>query len=231
MSGPDGQITKRDQRREARRQELRQQQTQRQRQRTQQIRARRVRTGGLAVAVVLAVVIIGLLVATFAFGAFGGGPQPLRQAARGQVIDGLACAKPPSNARYLNAYVKLYTNGRQATVPAGIGIVSDKGCRYPLYVPSGAPNAVAALAGNHSYVLGNLFDLWGQPLSSGQVLGNKADASHKLAFEVSDAQGNLSPYTGDPRGIGISDHQTIVILYNSPSVKPTPYTNWSGIHD
>jgi hypothetical protein len=230
MSGPDGQVTKRDQRREARRQQLRQQQTQRQRQRQQAIRQQRIRTGAIFVGILLAVVIIGLLVAHFAFGAFGTASAPVQQAANGQVIDGLACAPPSSNAHYGFSYVKLYVNGQQQEIPAGVGIVSAKNCRYPVFVPTGQPNATAALAGNQKYVLGNLFSLWGQPLSSQQVLGNKADVSHPLTYEVAEANGQLAPYTGDPRGIELRDYETIVILYNSPHVKAAPFTDWGSLH-
>jgi hypothetical protein len=229
MSGPDGQITKRDQRREARRQQLQREQAARKRQRERQIRQRRVRTGAIAAAGILAVLIIGLLVAHFAFGALGGSAS-VQQAAHGQVIDGLSCTTPSSSAHYQHTYVKIYVNGTQTNVPAGVGIVSAKNCHYPVYVLSGTPNAVAAFSGNTKYVLGHLFDLWGQPLSSTQIMGYKADASHKLTFEVTDASGHLQPYLGDPRGIELSDHTTIVALYNSSHVNPTPFTDWNHLN-
>jgi hypothetical protein len=226
-------MTKRDQRREARRQQLRQQQTQRKHQRQQAIRQRRLRTGAIALAIILAAVIIGLLVAHFAFGAFGPSATtsaPVQQAANGQVIDGLACAAPPNNAHHGFTYVKLYVNGQQQAIPAGLGIVSAKDCRYPVYVPTGQPNAAATLTGGQKYVLGNLFSLWGQPLSNQQVLGHHADAAHPLTYEIAEEHGQLTPYTGDPRGIELRDHETIVICYNSPNVKAAPFTNWDQLH-
>ncbi len=231
MTGPDGQSSKRDQRREARRQQLQRQQVERRRQRERQIRQQRLQRGGIVLAAVVAVVIIGLLVAHFAFGAFGGSGGA-QQHAHGQVIDGLACTQPPKNAHYQLAEIELYVNGQRTTVPDGIGIVSSKNCRYPVYVPSGEPNAVASLAGgSQGYVLGNLFDLWGKTLSSGQVLGDKADVHHPLTFEVATAGGTLAPYTGDPRGIALGNHETVVILYNSASVKPSAYSNWGSLHN
>jgi hypothetical protein len=229
MSGPDGQITKRDQRRAARQQQLQRLQGERQRQRTQAIRQQQLSRGLVVAGIVLVALILMLLVAHFAFGAFGGAAT-VQQAAHGQTIDGLACGQPTKNAHYQLAEIELYVNGQRAAIPAGIGIVSSKNCRYPVYVPSGEPNAVAALAGSTKYTLGNLFALWGQTLTRQQVMSDKASASHPLAYEVTDGNGQLMPYTGDPHGIELADHETIAILYNSAKVKPAPFTNWSGLH-
>jgi hypothetical protein len=229
MTGPDGQSTKRDQRREARLQAQRRQQAERKRQRTQAIRQRRLQAGTVIAAALLVLLVIVLLVAHFGFGAFGASAG-VQQAARGQAIDGLTCGQPPKNAHYQLAEIELYVNGQRTAVPAGIGIVSSKSCRYAVYVPSSEPNVVAALSGNTKYTLGDLFDLWGKRLTSQQVLSNTASASHPLTVLVTDGSGQLVPYTSDPHGIELADRETIAILYNSPHVKPAPFANWGSLH-
>jgi hypothetical protein len=59
------------------------------------------------------------------------------------------------------------------------------------------------------------------------MMGNKADSTHKLVFEVFDASGKLTQTTSDPRAIGVAEHETIVILYNSPNVQAKPFTDWA----
>ena len=55
----------------------------------------------------------------------------------------------------------------------------------------------------------------------------KADASHPLVFEVFDANGKMTKVTSNPLDIALKEHETVVILYNSPNVTPQPFANWS----
>lgn len=226
MTGPDGSTTKRDERREARRQQLQRQQTTRGRARTRAIRTRQTQRAAIIGAGVLLVLVLALLVAHFAFGAFG----PSLQRANGQTVDGMHCDATPGQKQHLHAYLAIYVNGQQTAVPTGIGIVPEKHCTYPLSVQAGQPDIVDVQSGTtQTYTLGQFFDIWGQPLSNSQVQGHTSDATHKLVFEVFDASGNLLPYTGSLRDLPLKDHETIVIRYNSPNAKPTPYTNWGSI--
>ncbi len=68
-----------------------------------------------------------------------------------------------------------------------------KTCLYPLHVHDGEPNIIHIESPiQKTYTLGNFFDIWGQPLSATQVMGNKTDSTHKLVFEVFDASGKLT---------------------------------------
>ena len=244
MSGPGGSVTKRDKRRETRRAQLQQRQLERQRERLRQLRNQRIRMYtliGAPIAVIL------LIVLAFTVIGHNNSSQPKGNGglapAHGQTVDGMACLPAEGQNPHNHTYLELYVNGKPSTVPPGIGIVAPQGsgitalgssgltsCLYPLHVHEGQPNIIhIELFEPRAVHLGEFFDIWGQALSNDQVLSYKADASHKLVFEVFDANGKLTQYTGDPRQIELNEHETIAILYNSPNVTPKPYTDWNGL--
>lgn len=240
MSGPGGSTTKRDQRRDARRQQLQQRQLIRERERQRKIRNQRLRLAAIiGVPILLVALISVLLVATHQ------GPSPSTSTglspASGQTVDGMECTASEQLVFHIHSYLEIYVDGKPVTVPPGAGIVAPaasgetalasnglKTCLYPLHVHDGEPNIIHIESPiQKTYTLGNFFDIWGQPLSATQVLGNKADSTHKLVFEVFDASGKLTQVTSDPRAIGLAEHETIAILYNSPNVQAKPFTNWT----
>jgi hypothetical protein len=246
MSGPGGSVTKRDKRRETRRAQLQQRQLERQRERQRQLRNRRIRQG-VIVGVPLLVIILFAILAFTVFGHVGSQPSSSSstglQPAHGQTVDDMQCVASEGAVIHNHAYLEMYVDGKPETLPPGVGIVAPQGtgvsalasdglktCLYPLHVHDGEPNIIHIESPvQRSYFLGELFDVWGKTLSSTEVMGHKADASHKLQFEVFDANGKLTQVTSDPRQIELQAHQTIAILYNSPSVQPKAFTAWNGL--
>ena len=238
MSGPGGSTTKRDQRRTARQNQLRERQLARQRERERQIRNQRLRLAAFIVVPILLIALVALLVVTHQ------GPSTSNTGlhpANGQVVDGMSCTTSEQLVFHIHSYLEIYANGQPVTTPPGVGIVAPAGsgaaalgsngslaCLYPLHVHETQPNIIHIESPiQKTYTLGNFFDVWGQQLSATQVMGNTADSAHKLTFEVFDPSGKLTQVTGDPRAIALADHETIVILYNSPNVQPKPFTDWA----
>lgn len=240
MSGPGGSSTKRDQRRDSRRQVLQQRQRQRELERQRQLRNQRLRLIGIIGGVVLVIALVTVLVFATrpSTPAKGGGLSP----ATGQTVDGMQCTTSEQLVFHIHAYVTFYVNGQLQTVPPGVGIVAPPNsggsalgsngslsCIYPVHVHDNESNIVHIESPiKKTYTLANLFDLWGQPLSATQVMGNKADATHPLTFYVFDASGKMTQVTTDPRQIAMEEHTTIVILYNSPKVQPKAFTQWAA---
>jgi hypothetical protein len=75
-----------------------------------------------------------------------------------------ACAAPSPFA----AHLELFANGRAIVIPAGIG-----GCSDP--VRTRTPTGVVGLA-RRGLVLGDLFRIWGQPLTGHRLLSFRSDA-------------------------------------------------------
>jgi hypothetical protein len=86
------------------------------------------------------------------------------------------------------AHVEVFAAGRVVEVPAGIGFapplrrrgayVHDGRCVYPLRTIE--PTGLVLLAAGGPRTLGELFGLWGQPLSRRRVAGFRAHAAGRV---------------------------------------------------
>jgi hypothetical protein len=240
MSGPGGSSTKRDQRRDARRKQLQERQLARQRERQRQIRNQRIRMASIVGGVVLLVALLVVVLVTTHQSPSPTGSAGLRPA-RGQVVDGMECTGSEQLVFHIHAYLKVYVNGEQVTAPPGVGIVAPAGsgesalgsdglktCIYPLHVHDGEPDVIHIESPiKKTYTLGNFFDIWGQPLSATKVMDKTVDSAHQVKYYVFDKAGKMTQVTTDPRAIALADHETVVILYNSPTVQPTPFSDWA----
>ncbi|MBA2288159.1 MAG: MFS transporter [Ktedonobacteraceae bacterium] len=164
------------------------------------------------------------------------------QPATGQTIDGLKCEPTVGAKTKMNIHLSIYVNNKAVAIPAGIGIVAPPrsgiatlasngklNCLYPLHVYENDNIIHAELFDNRTYNLGQFFDIWGQPLDQTHILGYQASQNQGLVFSFFDEKGDQHDYTHDPRTIPLAEHQTIVILLNSPGVHPMPFTDWNGI--
>lgn len=142
---------------------------------------------------------------TFPNGSTAGGAQ-------GDPVDTIPCATG-TDAEHYHVHVSLIVNGRQLALPLGVGIqnavvVGDSlaiagTCFYWLHSHdrTGIIHVEPTVAG-HTFTLGEYFDVWGEPLTSGNVAGNQGD----VTVYVDGAR-----YVGDPRAIVLTAHQQITL--------------------
>jgi hypothetical protein len=191
-------------------------------------RARRMqltRRYGIIGGGVLVVLILALVIAHFATAA-SGSPQ----AASGNAVDGITCVPAEGQVQHFHDQLYVFVGGQPVTVPAGVGIVQAQQCLYSLHThdTSGIMH-IESDSATQKYYLGNFFDIWGQPLTSTNFMGNKIDATHKFEVRVYDANGVAGTYTGVPAKLPLSPHLTIFLLYDSPYVHTAPFTAWNGL--
>jgi hypothetical protein len=129
--------------------------------------------------------------------------------ARRRAVGGLRCTRIQSRA--YGVHLELYGRGLVVPIPAGIGIappqirsgayVRSGACWYPLrtYEPTGVV-VVGTDAGRAT--LGTLFDVWGQPLSSGRLGRFAGPVSAFVAGRR---------WRGSPRSIPLRHHAEIVL--------------------
>lgn len=131
---------------------------------------------------------------------------------QGSPVDTIPCGTG-ADAQHYHAHVSLIVNGRQMALPLGVGIrnavvVGDSlaiagTCFYWLHSHdrTGIIHVEPSVTG-HTFTLGEYFDVWGEPLTSGNVAGNQG----AVTVYIDGAR-----YFGDPRAIVLSAHQQITL--------------------
>ena len=151
--------------------------------------------------------------------------------ATGGTVDGVECNSSEQAAYHVHTHLSVYVNGGLRPVPAGIGVVAPvveetpvgafaraSQCYYWLHVHAQDGIIHIESPAGHSYVLGQFFDLWGQPLGPGQV----GPASGPLTMWVDGVR-----YRGDPRLIPLGSHRDVQIDVGQPTVGPH-VVRWSA---
>lgn len=151
-------------------------------------------------------------------------PVANRLVAVGAPTAGLRCLQAPG--RPYGTHIELFARGHEVVVPAGIGIAPPQRvrdavvtgrCLYPLRTvdPTGVveidPRAVDGVP-----TVGELFRIWGQPLSPRRLVGFAASRGHTVVAFV-----NGRRWPGDPRLIALTPHAQIVLELDA-SVAPHP---------
>lgn len=120
---------------------------------------------------------------------------------------------------HYHAHLDVIDDGTKVTVPAGIGFLVAQGkvkgiTELHTHDTSGILHVESAK--NVPYTLGQAFTEWGVALSSTQVGGLDADATHELQVYV-----NGRRFTGDPATIRLKEHLEIALWFGPTGTKPT----------
>jgi hypothetical protein len=139
------------------------------------------------------------------------------------VVDDIACQTNEQLAYHVHAHLSMYVNGQSVSLPANIGIASDRSCIYWLHthqtdgiIHIESPNA-------KKYSLGTFFKMWEDYFSS---LGYPSQLSSKDGWQV---YINGKPFSGDFHNIQLKDHDLITLAYNSPNVTPDTTYSWGSL--
>lgn len=172
-------------------------------------------------------------------GAFGPEGIPLQTgtplasiagAASGETVDGIQCEAFEQVTYHIHAHLAVFVNGAPRSIPYGIGVVTPAvtqttqgpfaqatRCYYWLHTHAGDGIIHVESPTRRQYTLGDFFAIWRQPLS-GQRVG---PATGTVTAYVNGVR-----YTGDPRGIVLTEHSDIQLDVGTPIVSPAP-VNWS----
>jgi hypothetical protein len=141
--------------------------------------------------------------------------------AGGQPVDGIEAGSKEQLLFHIHAHLAIYVNGQQKLVPYGIGIVppyrlqsTDSGPFvaggsnfYWLHTHDETGIIHIESPQQRTFTLGNLFDIWHQPLSPTQV----GPATGQVVALV-----NNHPVGGDPRAIPLAAHDVIQLNVDTP---------------
>lgn len=143
---------------------------------------------------------------------------------QGATVEGIPCG-PLVETYHIHSHLSVIVNGQARSIPASIGIV-DNGttdCHYQLHTHdlSGKLHVEAPAAA--TFTLGQLFSIWGQPLTRDNVAGITG-----LPVEVFITEGGtVTRYSGDPKEIELKSHRHIAIQIGS-DIAQVPFFTWSA---
>jgi hypothetical protein len=152
----------------------------------------------------------------------------------GAPVGGITCRKTmQQNAAYhIHVHLDIFVNGRQERIPAGAGIVPPRsyqqisggqfvdssfpnGCLYWLHVHAADGIIHVESPTTHTFLLGQFFDIWGQPLGPNQV---GPATGPVVAFE------NGERFAGNPRDIPLLTQAVVQLDVGNPVVAFKPMT-------
>jgi hypothetical protein len=151
----------------------------------------------------------------------------------GQNIDGVSSNQMEQLAYHIHAHLSIFVNGKQMTVPYGIGIaqpwstqpdngsyfVTQGGAFYYLHTHDDTGVIHIESPNSTQYTLGQFFAEWNQPLSTTQI----GKYTGSVITYVNGAK-----YTGDPSSIKLTLHE-IIQLDLGQDVPFAPYAFPSGL--
>jgi hypothetical protein len=138
-------------------------------------------------------------------------------AARGRRIGGAVCRADVGPR--VQAHLELFARGRVVPVPPGIGIapplrrdgayVRAGRCSYPLRTTE--PTGLIELRPRRGATLGELFAIWGQPLSRTRLGPFRAAAGQHVRAYLDGAR-----WRADPRAIPLRRHAQVALALGPP---------------
>jgi hypothetical protein len=142
----------------------------------------------------------------------------------GEPVNGVECGHGMEAPSYhIHVHVSLYVNGKQLAIPRAIGVkdpqvagafVIGGSCFYWLHTHDATGIIHVEPPTTIEANLGQLFDVWGQPLSRTGVAGYNGAVTVLVDGEE---------YSGDPRAIVFESHKQIAIEVGTPVVTPDYY--------
>jgi hypothetical protein len=154
-------------------------------------------------------------------------------AVTGQSIDGISCQAGEQTVFHIHAHLTVFVNGAARQVPAAIGIkepvaqstsagpfIAQGTCFYWLHTHAADGIVHIESPVHRQYTLGNLFDIWGQPLGPDRV---GPATGHVVALY------NGRVFQGNPRDIPLTAHAQIQLEVGRPLTGPEQITFPNGL--
>jgi hypothetical protein len=145
-------------------------------------------------------------------------------APNGETVGGIACDAQEGQRIHIHQHLVIFDHGHEVAIPPNVGQPAGKRCIYWLHTHT--PDGIIHIEAPHnrSFMLGDFFRVWGQPLSRTKAATAVAAKGGSLKVWV-----NGKPYSGDPSKIPLNAHTDIVIEAGPPFPKPPRFTNWGTL--
>jgi hypothetical protein len=148
---------------------------------------------------------------------------------QGQPTSGIDCMTNMPENYHVHIHLSIFLDGEALAVPSNIGIHRSvtngvaSNCYYTLHTHdhSGKIHVEAAAPG--TFTLGQLFDIWGQPLEGDNIAGL---TGKPIVVYVTDA-GVVTQAEGDWRNIELTSHREVTVQVGS-AISEIPNFTWSA---
>ncbi len=135
--------------------------------------------------------------------------------------DGINCEPNMSDNYHVHAHITFINNGEMLALPKYIGL--PNGCYYETHTHDETGVAHIEAPAFKNFTLGNLFSVWGRPLSSTNVAGF---TGVPITVYINDG-GDLWQYNGDPAAIEMVSHRSITFQIGS-TITEIPSYDWGA---
>jgi hypothetical protein len=130
---------------------------------------------------------------------------------------GLPVLSQEALAFHIHMLLQVYVNGKAVPVPQGIGIDEVQQFITVLHTHDATGVIHVESATQTTYTLGEFMNVWGVPFSS-STLGAYSNSGDKQVRVFL----NGKPFTGDPTGLTLKQHELIVVTYGTTKQLPNP---------
>jgi hypothetical protein len=148
----------------------------------------------------------------------------VRSLQAGKVVDGVPCLTEDLPQYHIHVHLQILYDGVVVGVPAGIGIgrpwsvdstgfIATGGCFAWIHTHDTTGVVHIVTPEEKSFTLGQLFEVWGQPVGPDSALGY--DGSLMVLV-------NGQRVGGDPRGVRLRNLENIVLELGTPPAVPPP---------
>jgi hypothetical protein len=144
---------------------------------------------------------------------------------QGSAVDGIECLLNMPEAYHVHSHVTIYLDGVAQQIPSNIGIHNQlpSRCFYGIHTHDRSGKIHVEFAAPGTYTLGNLFNIWGQPLQTDNVAG----ITGKPISVYSTDNATVTKVTSDWKQIELTTHKEITIVIGT-AISEIPNYTWNG---
>ena len=133
---------------------------------------------------------------------------------------------------HYHAYLQILNQGSTVSIPTNVG--RSSACYYWLHMHTNEAGIIHIESpSDRTFTLGDFFDVWSdwghapQLLDSTHVGTLTLAGSQRLSVYVDLGDGKgAAPFSSNPRGIVLKDHEVITLEITPPTVNPPPAFSW-----
>lgn len=144
---------------------------------------------------------------------------------QGNPVLSVPCAAPDETF-HIHSHLSIFMNGQALAIPASVGIVQTPttDCHYYVHTHDHSGKIHMEAPAPASFTLGNLFAIWGMPLTTTNVAGI---TNVPLTAIYITENNTVTQFTGDPTTIPMLSHRHIAIVLGTP-IAQVPFFTWTA---